>query len=141
MYVYFTSILVFSMMFIGPFMPGITVDNYGRMVVDREKAKAGITKVIPCRKAENADRCKTALSQIDEMAAAVDEYNASFAKNGKDVAALYMKYDSKPEDFQKVYNLMDAQRDKGQKKLMDARFKMKDAMTAEEWGKLFNMGK
>jgi hypothetical protein len=138
MYVYFTSILVFSAMVIGPFMPGITYDNYGRMIVDREKARGAIMKVIPPKKAENTARCNTAMAQIDEMANAVDEYNAAYTRDGAEIVTLYVKHDSKPEDFQKVFARMDEAREKGQKKILDARFKMKEVMTPQEWKEIFN---
>jgi len=128
------SMLIMSLMFIGPFMPGITYNEAGMMVVDRVKAREAIEDVIPSKKAENR---AIVMSQIDEIANAVDEYNTGYVTDGNEVVNLFVKYDSKPEDFQKVFTRMDAAREKGQKRILDARFKMKEAMTPEEWKKIF----
>ena len=134
----YTSIFIFSAMLVGPFMPGISVDDYGRMVMDREKAQEAVVKVIPPKKAGNTERCNTVLSQIDEIDKVVDEYNTGFMRDGAEIVNLYMKYDSKPEDFQRVFTRMDTLRENGQRKIVTARFKMKEVMTAEEWKAIFN---
>ena len=133
----FLSVLTISSMVLGPFMPGITVDSYGRMVVDLDKTRAAIQKVIPPTTTENTARGDMVLSQIDQIVKATNEYNDAFASNGKEFARLYMIHGSKPEDFKGVFTQMDAAREKGQKKILDALFKMKQAMTPQEWEAVF----
>jgi hypothetical protein len=135
---YFINISVFSLMLLGPFMPGITVDDFGRMVVDMDKTRVAVQKVIPPTTAESTARGNTVLSQIDQIAKAINEYNAGFTTNGKEIVNLYLAYDSKPEDFKRVFAQMDAEKENGQKKVLDARFKMKEVMTPQEWKALFN---
>jgi hypothetical protein len=93
--------------------------------------------VIPPTNTENIARGDIVLSQIDQIAKAINEYNDAFASNGKEFAHLYLTHGSKPEDFQRVFTQMDTAREKGQKKILDARFKMKQAMTAQEWETVF----
>ncbi|MCU0576028.1 MAG: hypothetical protein MUD15_04275, partial [Desulfobacterota bacterium] len=108
-------------MLLGPFLPGITVDSYGRMVVDLDKTRAAIQEVIPPTTAESTARGEAVLSQIDQIAKAINEYNDAFTSNGKEFARLYLTHGSKPEDFQRVFTQMDAAREKGQKKILEAR--------------------
>jgi hypothetical protein len=55
---------------------------------------------------------------------AVDEYNTAYTRDGVEYVNLYVKHDAKPEDFQKIFIRMDEGKGKGQKKILDARFKM-----------------
>jgi hypothetical protein len=119
-------------------MPGVTVDDFGRMVVDMDKTRAAVQKVIPPTTAESTTRGNTVLSEIDQIAKAINDYNAGFTRNGKEVVNLYLAYGSKPEDFKRVFAQIDAEKENGQKKVLDARFKMKEAMTPQEWKALFN---
>lgn len=134
---WFSQFLVFSSMLLGPFLPGVTVDDYGKMVVDMDKTRAAVHSAIPPITTDSTTRGDTVLAQIDRIAKVISEYNAGFERNGKDLVDLYLAYGSKPEEFQRVFARMDTQREEGYKKILDARFKMKEAMSPKEWKALF----
>jgi len=135
---YITSALLFCNEIIGVFIPGATVNMYGQMKIDINKTRAVVEQVIPPRTIANTARFDNVMLQFQNMMTAVDNYNAEFVRGGKEIVNLYVKYDSKPEEFQKVFAGMDAKRDEEVKKIIEARFKMKDVMTQEEWKAVFS---
>ncbi len=132
------SILLIGNMMVGPFMPGVTMDRYERMVLDINQTRAMVRTVIPSTTIENETRCKAVMLEMDNMADAVNEYNAVFSIRGKEIVHLYLSHGSTPEDFQKVLGQMDSEKEKAQKKIIETRFRMKTFMTTEEWKALFS---
>jgi hypothetical protein len=128
-----SNLIVFTAILMGPFMPGVSVDTYGKMVMDANKTRAIVMTVIPQTTIESTTRCNAVLFQIDLITKAINEYNAIYVTNGKEVIRLYTTYSSKPEDFQRVLAQMDSEREAGQMKIMDALKEIRAIMTPEEW--------
>ena len=123
---------------VGLFIPGATVNMYGQMKIDINQTRAVVEKVIPPKTIANTARFDNVMLQFQNIMRAVDDYNTEFVKDGKEIVKLYVKHDSKLEEFQKVFAGMDAKRDEEVKKILEARFKMKDVMTQEEWKAVFS---
>jgi len=133
-----TSALIICNEMVGLFIPGATVNMYGQMKIDINQTRAVVEKVIPPKTIANTTRYDNVMLQFRNIMKAVDDYNTEFVKDGKEIVRLYVIYDSKPEEFQKVFAGMDAKRNEEEKKILEARFKMKDVMTQEEWKAVFN---
>jgi len=123
---------------VGVFVPGATVNMYGQMKLDINQTRAVVEKVIPPKTVENTARFSTVMNEFEHVMNAVDDYNAVFVKDGKEIIKLYVKHDSKQGDFQKVFSDMDAAREAEVKKILEARYKMKGVMTPEEWQGVFS---
>jgi hypothetical protein len=132
------SLVVWAAMLWSPLVPPMTGDMYDALVMDINRTRAMVQMVIPQTSIGNTTKSENVLFQIDRITKAIDEYNKVFARDGKEAVHLYMTYDSRPEDFQRVLSQIDAEREKAQQKILDARFKMKDIMTSAEWQALFN---
>ena len=80
---YILTMLMASIQVFGPFMPGVTVDQYGMMIVDVNKTRAVVMSVIPQDTIKNTKRCNMVLVQFDNITKAIDEYDMVFVKQGK----------------------------------------------------------
>lgn len=134
---FISQYIVYSALLISPFLIGVTVDDYGNMVVDLAKTRAVIEQVIPADTPANTARIEKIMAQIGEISKAVNEYNASFKGSRNEIVHLYADYGSKPEDFQKALARLDVEREKGLNRILDACFKMKGVMTPQEWKAVF----
>jgi hypothetical protein len=123
---------------VGVFVPGATVNMYGQMKLDINQTRGIVEQVIPPKTIENTTRFNTVMNEFEHVMNAVDDYNAVFVKDGKEIIKLYIKHDSKQGDFQKVFSEMDAAREAEVKKILESRSKMKGVMTPEEWQALFS---
>jgi hypothetical protein len=135
---YILTMLMASIQVFGPFMPGVTVDHYGRMIMDVNKTRAVVMTVIPQNSIKNTNRCNRVLVQFDNITKAIDEYDKVFVKQGKQLVTHYASYDSKREDFQTDFTVMDEAKGQAQKKILAALVEMKKVMTPDEWKAVFN---
>lgn len=132
-----SAVFIMGSELIGPSMPGVTVDMYGKMVMDVNKARATVQTVIPQTTIESTTRCNKVLFQMDRVSKTIDEFDELFARDGREIFQLSMQYDSRPEDFQRILVQQDTERENSQEKILEARFKMKEAMTPAEWNAVF----
>jgi hypothetical protein len=135
---FYIHLIRITAMLFSPFMSGVTMDTHGQMVVDMDKTRTVIQQVIPPTTSENTSRGDQVLFQIDRIVKAINEYNESYGKSGREVVRLYTEYESKPEDFQKILAQMDTEKEAGQMKILDACFEMRKVMTPDEWKAVFS---
>lgn len=132
------GLIAWTSIFWGPFLPPEKGNIYDSLVIDVNRTRAMVETVIPQTTIGSTARCKNVLLQMDQIANAIEEFNQTVVRDGKVIAFLYMSYGSKPEDFQRVLGEVDVEREKRQKMVMEARFKMKEVMTPAEWQAVFN---
>lgn len=134
---FFTGIYLLGAQLMNPFIPGITVNDYGRMAVDVNQMRAAVSAVIPPDTVQGRTRNKEVLNEMETIIRAIEDYDEAYRRDGKELIYLYMTHGSKQEDFQRVLAHMDEQKAAGQKKIIEARFRMKQIMTPKEWKALF----
>jgi hypothetical protein len=133
-----SAVFILGNEMVGLVTPGATVNMYGQMKIDINQTRSVVEKVIPPKTISNTTRYNTIMLQFENVMKAVDDYNTTFVKDGKEIITLYVKHESKPEDFQKVFSSMDSAREAEMKKVMEARFKIKGVVTKEEWKAIFS---
>jgi hypothetical protein len=135
---FFTSFFLLTNQMIGALMPGATVNAYGQISLDINRTRAAVYAAIPPNTVAESTRANKITLEIEKITALIDEYNILFLKKGKEVITLYQTYGSRPDDFQKIFSELDAEKAKGQKEIVEARFNMKKLMTQAEWNAVFN---
>jgi len=129
----YLQLLIYSGMVIVPFVPGPTENMYDNLMTYINKTRAEVKYVI-----KDEARANNAQYQLYLMSEEINKFNKQFLNDSKEIAQLYMHYESRPEDFQKVLGRIDEARSSGQKKILDACFRLRQAMTREEWKTVFS---
>ncbi len=130
---YFFQMLYYSLLIVVPFTPGPVENMQDDLRTYLNKARAEVKVVI-----KDEARANNAQYQVYLMSEEIDKFNKQLMGEMKEVVQLYTKYESKPEDFQTVVVRIDEARSDGQKKVLDATFKLRQYMTREEWKTIFS---
>lgn len=115
-----------------PFLPGPVENLQDDLRTYLNKARAEVKVVI-----KDEARANNAQYQLYLMSEEINKFNKEFLNDGKEIAQLYMKYESRPEDFQEVMGRIDAVRSDGQKKILGECFTLRQYMTPGEWKTVF----
>jgi hypothetical protein len=129
---YLFQVLYYSFLIAVPFIPGPVENMQDDLRTYLNKARAEVKVVI-----KDEARANNAQYQVYVMSEEIEKFNKQLIGEMKEVVQLYSKYESKPEDFQTVVVRMDEMRSDGQKKVLDATFKLRQYMTREEWKTVF----
>ncbi len=83
------------------------------------------------------DRTKDLLTLVDQMADGVKEHNEQVNESAKALSELISKYEAEPEELQAALDHLDDIRMTTQGKLVELRFGMRESMSRDEWGAVF----
>ncbi len=86
------------------------------------------------------DRTKDLLDLVDQMEDGVKEYNEQVNESAEALSELISKYEAKPEELQASLDQLDDIRMKAQRNLVKLRFGMKESLSRDEWGAVFDGG-
>jgi hypothetical protein len=76
------------------------------------------------------------MALVDQTERDVQELDLAVQTMYGDLASLDRDYNSSPDDFRKAFSKLNAKRQKLRTSFIDARFKMKNLVTPDEWKKL-----
>jgi hypothetical protein len=134
---FFTAFFLLGNQMVGAVMPGVTVNIYGQMALDVNQLRTAVRAAIPPDTYESTTRGNRVIQQIQSVTGAIDDYNEVFKGKGEEIVTLFVKYDSKPEDFRKVFSEVSAEREKTDQAIIEARFAVKKIVNPTEWKALF----
>ena len=86
---------------------------------------------------DSPTRAAAARQVLKELRKEVWAFERSFAKSGRKLTRVYTDYSSTHEDALTVLNDLNSDWEAGQLRAIDLRFELRDQMTEEEWGELF----
>jgi hypothetical protein len=86
---------------------------------------------------DSPPRAAAAQQLLKELRKEVRAFERSFAKSGRKLNKVYTDYSSTQEDALTILNDLNSDWEAGQLKAIDLRFELRDQMTEEEWGELF----
>ena len=86
---------------------------------------------------DSPTRAAAAQQLLKELRKEVRAFERSFAKSGRKLNKVYKDYSSTHEDALTILNDLNSDWEAGQLRAIDLRFALRDQMTEEEWGELF----
>lgn len=86
---------------------------------------------------DSPPRAAAAQRLLKELRKEVGAFERSFAKSGRKLNKLYTDHSSTHEDTLTILNDLNSDWEAGQLRAIDLRFELRDQMTEEEWGELF----
>ena len=86
---------------------------------------------------EDKGRRTELVSDIDRANDALKEYNGDLESLSKTLAETSSRYDATQEEFAALITQADARRMQLTRELLDARFALRDKMSAEEWSAMY----
>ena len=86
---------------------------------------------------DSSDRAAAAQQVLEELRKETRAFERSFAKSGRKLNKSYRDYSSTREQALTILNDLNADWEAMQLQAIDLRFELREQMTEEEWGELF----
>ena len=116
--------------FLGGGLGGINGSLLTTAAIDVLSEQAGII-------IDNPTRAAAAQQVLKELRKDIRAFELSFAKSGRKLTKSYKDYSSKPEHALTVLTDLNSDWEIMQLRAIELRFELRDQMTEEEWGELF----
>lgn len=85
------------------------------------------------------DRRQRAIQPLENLQAEIRNFETLFNDSGKQLNELYLSHDSMSDDANVILDGLNTAWEEGQAQALDARFELRDSLTAQEWESLFGV--
>ena len=83
------------------------------------------------------DRRQSAIQPLTELQADIRSFEKLFKNSGEKLNKLYQSHDSMSHEASAILDELNKSWEEGQARALDARFKLRDSLTEQEWDSLF----
>ena len=83
------------------------------------------------------DRRQSAIQPLTELQADIRNFEKLFKNSGEKLNKLYQSHDSMSHEASAILDELNKSWEEGQARALDARFKLRDSLTEQEWDSLF----
>ena len=83
-------------------------------------------------------RAEAARLTLDDLGQAVASFEKTFAASGKEVARSYRDHAADRAEIEAVLDQLNRDWERGQARMLDLRFELRDQLTREEWATLYS---
>lgn len=87
---------------------------------------------------EIPERVEAAQMTLDELGQAVKSFEKDFAASGKAVTRSYRDHVADRAEIEAVLDQLNRDWERGQERVLDLRFELRDELTREEWAALYS---